>query len=162
MQFKKLMLSVAIVALVSAGSGRATEPSGVVSNVLLAQGRTISSLKEKIKVGAQWAVALEDNGQSEMYFQDLVIGPGGYTGWHSHPGLLLITMKEGSIDFYNKDCVKTTYTAGQSFSEGADPHAAVNTGSSNARLLVAYVVKSGELRRIERSQPKCGEALHIP
>jgi quercetin dioxygenase-like cupin family protein len=162
MQFAKLMPSVAIVALLFTGSGRATEPSGVVSNVLLAQGRTISSLKERIKVGAEWAVALEDNGQSEMYFQDLVIGPGGYTGWHSHPGLLLITMKEGSIDFYNKDCVKTTYVAGQSFSEGADPHAAVNTGSVNARLLVAYVVKSGELRRIERSQPKCGEALRIP
>jgi quercetin dioxygenase-like cupin family protein len=162
MQLKSLMPSVAIVALAFADSGAATEPSGIVANVLLAQGRTIGSLKERIKVGAEWTVALEDNGQSEMYFQDLVIGPGGYTGWHSHPGLLLITMKEGSIDFYNKDCVKTTYAAGQSFSEGADPHAFVNTGSVNARLLVAYVVKSGEPRRIERSQPKCGEALHIP
>ena len=113
-------------------------------------------------MGAEWTVALEDNGQSEMYFQDLVIGPGDYTGWHSHPGLLLITMKEGSIDFYNKDCTKTTYTAGQSFSEGADPHAAVNTGSINARLLVAYVIKSGEPRRIERPQPNCGAALRIP
>jgi quercetin dioxygenase-like cupin family protein len=162
MHFKSLMPIVAIVTLVLSCSARATEPSGVVSNVLLAQGRTISSLKERIKVGPEWAVALEDNGQSEMYFQDLVIGPGGYTGWHSHPGLLLITMKEGSIDFYNKDCVKTSYTAGQSFSEGAEPHAAVNTGSVNARLLVAYVVKSGELRRIERPQPKCGEALRVP
>jgi quercetin dioxygenase-like cupin family protein len=129
---------------------------------MLAQGRTITSLRERIKAGAEWTVALEDNGQSEMYFQDLVIGPGGYTGWHSHPGLLLITMKEGSIDFYNKDCIKTTYTAGQSFSESADPHAAVNTGSINARLLVAYVIKSGEPRRIERPQPNCGAALHIP
>jgi hypothetical protein len=71
-------------------------------------------------------------------------------------------MKDGNIDFYNKDCVKTTYGAGQSFSEGADPHALVNTGPVNARLLIAYIVKSGELRRIERAQPKCGEALRIP
>jgi quercetin dioxygenase-like cupin family protein len=162
MELSKLIPSVAIAAIAFSSSVAATEPSGVVSNVLLAQGRTISSLKERIKVGAEWAVSLEDDGQSEMYFQDLVIGPGGYTGWHSHPGLLLITMKDGNIDFYNKDCVKTTYGAGQSFSEGADPHALVNTGPVNARLLIAYIVKSGELRRIERAQPKCGEALRIP
>ena len=162
MPHKTLISAVAIMALAFTSSGRATEPSGVVSNVLLAQGRTVTSLREKIKVGAEWTVALEDNGQSEMYFQDLVIGSGGYTGWHSHPGLLLITMKEGSIDFYNKDCVKTTYTAGQSFSEGADPHALMNAGSVNARLLVAYIIKSGEPRRIERSQPSCGAALRVP
>jgi quercetin dioxygenase-like cupin family protein len=162
MQSNRLILSAAVALLGFSQSAGATEPAGVVSNVLLAQGRTISSLKEKIKVGAEWAVTLEDNGQSEMYVQDLVIGPGGYTGWHSHPGLLLITMKDGAIDFYDKDCVKTVYSAGQSFSEGADPHALVNTGSVNARLFVAYIVKSGEPRRIERAQPKCGEALRIP
>src|ERR1043166_7533848 len=144
MRLKSLIPSVAIVGLAFANPGGATEPSGVVSNVMLAQGRTISSLKEKIKVGAEWTVALEDNGSSELYFQDLVIGPGGYSGWHSHPGLLLITMKEGSIDFYNKDCVKATYVAGQSFSEGADPHAAVNTGSATATRMVSYVVKRSE------------------
>jgi quercetin dioxygenase-like cupin family protein len=162
MQLKIWMPVVAIVILLFSSSARATDPSGIVSNVLLAQGRTIGSLKEKIKVGTEWTVTLEDSGQSEMYFQDLIIGPGGYTGWHSHPGLLLITMKEGSIDFYNKDCVKTSYKAGESFSESADPHAAVNSGSVNARLLVAYLVKRGELRRIEQPQPKCGEALRVP
>ena len=126
------------------------------------QGSNHQRTQRSIKVGAEWTVSLEDNGQSEMYFQDLIVGPGGYTGWHSHPGLLLITIKEGRVDFYNKDCVKTVYMAGQSFTEGAEPHAVVNTGSVNARLLVAYIIKSGESRRIERSQPKCGEALRIP
>lgn len=161
MQFKQFPLPMAVVLLALVESAAATEPAGVISNVLLAQGRTITALKEKIKVG-EWAVTLEDDGQSETYMQDLVIGPGGYSGWHSHPGLLLITMKDGAIDFYNKDCVKAVYAAGQSFSEGADPHALVNTGAVNARLLIAYVVKSGDPRRIERAQPKCGEALRIP
>jgi quercetin dioxygenase-like cupin family protein len=162
MQSTNRLLAVAAVTLLGISIGKATGPAGVVSNVELAKGRTISTLKESIKVGAEWTVTLEDSGQSEIYFQDLIIGPGGYTGWHSHPGLLLITIKEGGIDFYNKDCVKTIYTTGQSFTEGADPHAVVNTGSVNARLLVAYIIKSGESRRIERSQPKCGEALRIP
>ena len=141
--------------------GQASEPAGIESNVLLAQGRTLRSLKDYIKVGNDWAVSLEDKGQSEFYFQDLVIKPGGRTGWHSHPGLLLITLKDGSVDFYDKDCSKHTYTAGQSFTEGAEAHNVVNSGSGNARLLVAYIVRSGEPRRIENPQPRCGEALQL-
>jgi hypothetical protein len=50
---------------------------------------------------------------------------GGYTGCHSHPGI-------------------------QSFTEGAEPHAAMNRGTGNARLLVAYIVKKREPRRNPR------------
>src|SRR3977135_3829198 len=112
MQSTNWLLTVAVVTLICTSVGKATDPAGVVSNVELAKGRTISALKESIKVGAEWTVLLEDNGQSEMYFQDLIVGPGGYTGWHSHPGLLMITMKEGSGDFYNKEFVKTISLAG--------------------------------------------------
>jgi quercetin dioxygenase-like cupin family protein len=140
----------------------ATPPAGVVSNVIVAQGATAGPVKERAQVGDAWVVNLEDRGQSEFYFQDLVVGPGGYTGWHSHPGVLLITIKEGRFDLYDKDCVKHTYVAGQSFTEGAETHAAVNPGTGNARLLVAYIVKRGEPRRIEASQPACGATLGIP
>ena len=140
----------------------ATPPAGVVSNVIMAQGATLDPVKERAAVGDSWAVNLEDSGQSEFYFQDLVVGPGGYTGWHSHPGLLLITVKEGRVDFYDKACTKHTYVAGQSFTEGAEPHAAMNRGTGNARFLVAYIVKKGEPRRIEAPQPQCGATLGIP
>ena len=140
----------------------ATPPAGVVSNVIVAQGVTLGPVKERADVGDSWMVNLEDRGQSEFYFQDLVVGPGGYTGWHSHPGLLLITVKEGSVEFYDKECAKHTYAAGQSFTEGAAPHAAMNRGTGNARLLVAYIVKKGEPRRIEAPQPTCGATLGIP
>ena len=139
----------------------ATPPAGVVSNTILAQGPTAGALKENIRIGDSWAVNLDDKGQSEFYFQDLVVGPGGRTGWHSHPGLLLITVQEGSFDFYNKDCVKHSYSAGQSFTEAAEPHNGLNPGPGNAHLLIAYVVKKGEPRRIESPQPKCGEALGL-
>ena len=140
----------------------ATPPAGVVSNVIVAQGATLGPIKERAKLGDGWAVTIEDQGQSEFYFQDLVLGPGGYTGWHSHPGVLLLTVKEGTLEIYLKDCAKHTYTAGQSFTEGADPHAAMNRGPGNARLLVAYIVKKGEPRRIEAPQPQCGATLGIP
>ena len=161
MRSRNGLLIIAAATLFLSTIGQATEPAGIESNVLLAQGRTLRSLKDYIKVGNDWAVSLEDKGQSEFYFQDLVVKPGGRTGWHSHPGLLLITLKDGSVDFYDKDCSKHTYTAGQSFTEGAEAHNVVNSGSGNARLLVAYIVKSGEPRRIENPQPRCGEALQL-
>jgi hypothetical protein len=70
-------------------------------------------------------------------------------------------VKEGSLDFYNKDCVKHSYSAGQSFTEAAEPHNGLNPGPGNVHLLVAYIVKKGEPRRIESPQPKCGETLGL-
>jgi quercetin dioxygenase-like cupin family protein len=139
----------------------ATPPAGVVSNVIIGQGATLGPIKEHAAVGDTWAVNLEDKGQSEFYFQDLVVGPSGYTGWHSHPGLLLITVKEGTVEFYDDKCTKRTYATGQSFIEGADPHTAVNPGTGNTRLLIAYVVKKGDPRRIEAAQPPCGATLNL-
>src|SRR5690349_14441971 len=101
---------------------QATPPAGIVSNVTLAEGATQSPLAESIAVGDSWALRLEDKGQSAFFFQDLVIAPQGRSGWHTHPGLLLITVKEGSVDWYDKDCNKRTFEAGQSFTESAEPH----------------------------------------
>lgn len=162
MQRKAALLTMLAWTVVAPTLAFGTPPAGVVSNVIVAQGATLGPVKEHADVGGSWAVQLEDKGQSEFFFQDLVVGPGGYTGWHSHPGILLITVKEGSVEFYDKNCAKHTYAAGQSFTEGAEPHAAMNRGTGNARLLVAYIVKKGEPRRIEAPQPACGATLGIP
>ena len=134
------------------GTASATDPSGVVSNVILGQGFTAEG----------GSVNLDVSAPSDFYFQDLVVAPGGRTGWHSHPGLLMIAVKEGRIDFYDKDRHKGNFSAGQSFTESADPHNAFNTGTTNARLLVSYIIKKGEPRRIEQAQPPCAVPLQLP
>jgi quercetin dioxygenase-like cupin family protein len=160
-QLKRRLLIIVAGIVMCASVGKATEPAGIESNVLLAQGSTLRSLKEHIQVGNDWMVSLEDKGQSDFYFQEVVTRPGGRSGWHSHPGILLIAVKEGTIDWYDKGCEKHTYTAGQSFTEGAEPHNVVNSGSVNSRLLIMYVVKRGEPRRLESPQPRCGEPLQV-
>jgi quercetin dioxygenase-like cupin family protein len=105
---------------------------------------------------------LKTDGASDFYFQDLVVGPGGYTGWHSHPGVLMIALKEGSVDWYDANCVKHTYSAGQSFTESSESHNVFNAGTVNAHLLISYIVKHGAPRRIDNAQPACGAALGLP
>src|SRR6266446_5458400 len=124
--------------------------------------RPVKEIDEHVKGGDTWVVKLETKGQSDFFYQDLVVGPGGRTGWHSHPGLLMITIKEGSVDFYDNKCTKHSYTAGQAFTEGSEPHNALNSGSGNAHLLVFYVIKKGESRRLENAQPPCAVSLGIP
>ena len=144
------------------GTASATDASGVVSNVILGQGITAEGVHEHIRLRDSWSVNLDLSAPSDFYFQDLVVAPGGRTGWHSHPGLLMIAIKEGSIDFYDEDCHKRSFSAWQSFTESADPHNAFNTGTTNARLLVSYIVKKGEPRRIEQAQPPCAVPLQLP
>ena len=47
--------------------------------------------------------------------------PGGYTGWHSHPGPVLITVTKGELTFYEADdgeCKKLVLRAGETFKPG--------------------------------------------
>jgi quercetin dioxygenase-like cupin family protein len=149
-----------LTATAAAAPAAATPPAGVVTNVILAQGPTTGPIKERAEAGG-WGVSLEDRGQSEVYFQDLVIGPGGYTGWHNHPGVVLLTVKEGAVEFYDEKCARRTFTAGQSFTEGSEAHAAMNRGTVNTRLLIAYIPKRGESRRSETPPPACAASLGI-
>jgi quercetin dioxygenase-like cupin family protein len=62
------------------------------------------------------------------------VDPGGSTGWHSHPGLAVITVQAGQVTLYSEPvgggkCRAHTYSAGQVFLERPnDEENAVNTG----------------------------------
>ena len=56
--------------------------------------------------------------ESERHSADLaiakvVIEPGGSTGWHHHPGVGPAAVKSGAVTFYDEDCEKTVYKAGE-------------------------------------------------
>jgi quercetin dioxygenase-like cupin family protein len=170
MSIKKQMFAViAGVALITAVAV-ATPPAGVILNQILATGTTPdpeAGLDEQFTVtnaagDADWDLALSTSGPSDFYVQEVIFGPHGYSGWHHHPGILLMTVKEGSIDWYDGECNKTVYTAGQSFTESNAVHDLVNSGTVNARVFSAYITMKGEDRRIENDQPPCGKDLGLP
>jgi quercetin dioxygenase-like cupin family protein len=146
----------------------ATPASGILSNVFPSKGTTLDLLQEDFTVragmedGEDWALTLQTSGEADFYSQEIVIGPGGYSGWHNHPGLLLITVKEGTIDWYDRNCVKHVYTAGQSLTESNQAHNIVNSGTVNTRLFGWYIIKAGAARRIEDPQPACAVPLGLP
>lgn len=146
----------------------ATPSLGILFNVFPSKGATAGPLQEDLTVkagvedGEDWDLVLQTSGAVDFYSQEIVIGPGGYSGWHNHPGLLMVTVKEGAIDWYDRNCVKHTYTAGQSLTESNQTHAIVNSGAVNTRLFGWYIIKAGAPRRVEDPQPGCAVPLGIP
>ena len=88
--------------------------------------------------------------------------PGGTTGWHTHPGILLLTLTEdsGPINWYDANCNLHVYKAGDAWTEGTTLHDLV-VGGANAHFIVTYIVPSGHPRRLEHAAPPCAAALGL-
>ncbi|MCA1637979.1 MAG: hypothetical protein LC768_06530, partial [Acidobacteria bacterium] len=62
------------------------------------------------------------NNARETVMQQIVIAAGGNTGWHSHPGPVVVLIKSGQMSFYDENCTLRTYTAGQAFVDSGQGH----------------------------------------
>jgi quercetin dioxygenase-like cupin family protein len=88
----------------------------------------------------------------------LVFEPGGSTGWHHHPGVLLIPVEAGAVTEYDAQCHKTVYKAGKAFAESnGEVHLVRNEGDVKAVLYPTFLVPTGtppEKLTISDPQPK--------
>jgi quercetin dioxygenase-like cupin family protein len=109
----------------------------------------------------EWRLHLRTQGATDFYVQHIIVAPGGYSGWHTHPGFLVGTVVSGSIDFYDANCQKRSFTTGQVFTENTEVHAIINTGTVNADLSIAYLIKHNLPRRIEADAPTCAPSTGI-
>ena len=106
-------------------------------------------------------VKFATDGPSTFIVQDVSYLPSGHTGWHSHPGILLSSVTEGAIEWYDSNCQVHNYSVGQSFTETDQLHYLRNVGSVNARIMITYVLALGQPRRIDQPAPACAAALGL-
>src|SRR4051812_41223875 len=72
------------------GSPAAATAGAGASSEILAQGTTADQLH------------VQSSGPSRMVVQRVTIQPGGYTGWHTHPGPLLVVVEQGTLTHYDR------------------------------------------------------------
>jgi quercetin dioxygenase-like cupin family protein len=178
----KKFLAFAVLGL--AAIALATPPLGFVLNQILAKGVTTHNIRQQVEIvdppvnsdkdedhpgqaggnraAETWDAEVHAHGATDFYIQRLVLAPGGYSGWHSHPGILMGTVVSGSIDFFNDKCEKHTVNAGEMYFENANAHGIINNGSVNADLSIAYLIKHNAPRRLEASAPVCASTTGIP
>ena len=163
----KIALSVSLVAAVAA---LATPPLGFLVNQVLAKGTVTDNINHQIQIARaesdpadkDWQIQLQVQGATDFYVQQLVLAPAGYSGWHSHPGVLVATVTAGEIDFYDENCQQRHVTAGQIFQENNKTHGIINNGSANAEITLAFLIKKDAPRRLEADPPACAAVTGIP
>jgi quercetin dioxygenase-like cupin family protein len=138
---KKVVMGAMLVLPLLAGTALATPGVGVVRAPIHARG----SHADELHVHSHAGITLESASAVDFVTQEIVIAPGGTTGWHSHPGPVMVTVKSGELTLVYADdstCEGTTYREGQSFVDRGDEivHTAVNNGSSDVELWATYLV----------------------
>jgi quercetin dioxygenase-like cupin family protein len=141
------------------GPAVATPPSGVVGTVV-ARGDFADPVDIKFKIGEDSQEVIHAPNARQTVMQSIVVGPGGHTGWHSHPGPVVVLVKSGELTLYSADdasCGARTYTTGQAFIDHGQGHAhiAFNTSAGgNTELWVTYFdVPPGGPFRIDAPDP---------
>ena len=145
-----VVLAMLPVALASTASG--TPSSGIASTVHVAR----ATIEEPVKVNVD-GIKLKTKESTDISVVTLTIAPGGTTGWHRHPGVVLIAVREGTGTFYAADCTSTTYSAGDAFVEtGEDSAAVVRNESARAFVItVTFFVPQGAPFRMDEPNPGC-------
>jgi quercetin dioxygenase-like cupin family protein len=110
----------------------------------------------------QWLdVTLTSEGPSTISTQDAAYSAGGHNGWHSHPGLVAVTLVSGSIQWFNAHCEETTYNAGDSWTEGSQLHYFRVLGASSIHLTAFFITAQGAALRTDEPAPACAAALGL-
>jgi hypothetical protein len=146
----------AVIVLVFAGTAIGTPPSSVLSAPILARGDFVDDVDIKVKLERDGRTVVSNAPDAgEVVVQEITIGPGGTTGWHSHPGPVVVVVKAGTLTYVREaggECTETPYPAGTAFVDSGQGHAhtAFNLGIENLVLIATYFdVPTGGSARID-------------
>ena len=124
--------------------GRATVPEFDVRRRFRIPREDTEDRKDKV-----WKLALEATQPIDVATQIVTFQPGGFSGWHTHPGPVFFTVKTGTLTVYEGDdpsCAALVFPAGTGAVEAGSSthiHMVRNETSSVAEALVTYMVPVG-------------------
>jgi quercetin dioxygenase-like cupin family protein len=106
-------------------------------------------------------VTFKTDGLTDVRVQKIVFAPGGFSGWHHHPGIVIATVASGEVKFTRgSSCSAITYgpgrAAGSVFVEFGDDPGQASSGSG-ATVYATFVAPHANppVFRIEDNPPAC-------
>lgn len=159
---KRRVIQAAIVVAVAGalgGAAMATPSAGILSGTIFARASFQDPVDLKIKVGDGTKEVLHVRNAQDTVVQQIVIAPGGTTGWHSHSGPVVVLIASGTMSFYSSEdtsCTPRLYSAGSAFVDSGQGHVhtARNEGTENLVLWATYFdVPPGQPVRIDAPNP---------
>jgi quercetin dioxygenase-like cupin family protein len=139
------------------GAALATPPAGQTTEVLARGSAGRLHVKHE-------GVRLKTRRKVDVAVATITFAPGGSSGWHHHPGLVVVVVRSGTVTFYDKRCHAEVHNAGDVFVESSDsPGLAKNRGTTDAVVEATFIVPTSHdpatptPLRIDDPQPKrCG------
>lgn len=114
------------------------------SSTLIGRGTFEGNFKVKRTGDNDWELELEAKRGLDVATQTINFPAGSQSGWHTHPGAVLIVVKEGTMTFYEADCSSRVVSAGFGFLDtGTHPHLARNESGAPAVNVVTYLIPPG-------------------
>jgi len=147
-------VGVAVIGTLAAGVALGSPGSGTTSTNLVTANfdHTVHLNSDRVK--------FETKDATDVRVQQLVFGAGSFSGWHHHPGMILVAVQSGAVTLWESDCSSTTYGPGLPdgavFVEGGDDPVQA-TSTSGATVYVTYVAPSADppVFRIEDDAISC-------
>lgn len=102
----------------------------------------------------------KESGPTDVLVQKIVIDPGGSSGWHHHPGMVIVAIESGSMTVWDSKCHKERYGPGlpngSVFVEGGDkPGQVTSTGGATSYTTFVAPNANPPVFRIEDNPPPC-------
>jgi quercetin dioxygenase-like cupin family protein len=164
-------------ALATAGSGAVSNyvaRGPVMQSVVIGVPKTVTATKRvKVRVGRKTVrkrvrftyktvtplMTCTASTACDTAYQQLTIAPGGYTGWHTHPGPTFVAVAQGEGTLYHAmtGCPSTKYGVGAGFMQpSTEVHNMRNEGTTSLVLWAFYALPAGTSNaaiRIDQPQP---------
>jgi quercetin dioxygenase-like cupin family protein len=153
-----IVAAVLVAALVVPALG--SPSSNILSAPILARGDFTDRVDLQLKFRSDHGMeVVKVRGAGEVVMQRIEIGPGGTTGWHSHPGPVVVVVESGALAFVTEHrgaCDEVIYQAGDSFVDQGQGHVhmAYNpSASANTVLFATYFDVGAAGIRIDQPDP---------
>jgi quercetin dioxygenase-like cupin family protein len=81
-----------------------------------------------------------ERGSADHVVAKITFPPGSSVGWHTHPGVVLVTVTSGEFTLIHENCKRQVFEAGDSFYEAGDVNLARNRGNVDTVVYVTWII----------------------
>jgi quercetin dioxygenase-like cupin family protein len=147
------LTGIALVAAASVATTALASPGSGTSTLVLASRSTLS---ESVQVN-QDRVKFQTKEPTDLVTQQVTFAPHAYSGWHHHPGVILVLVVSGHVTTHDENCQTKTYGPGEAFVEsGTAPFMVSNESDTETAVDIAtQVAPAGSSFRVEDDPPPC-------
>ena len=160
-RFIPAALGACVMALLAAGVATAAAPAGSVAVrqappppvvELLSRGTTTKRFDAE-----RAGIEVEADRKIDVASARITFPTGSTSGWHTHPGPVVVTVTKGTFTYVDEDCTRHHYVAGQTFAESGRMVARLNNrhGATGEVIAQFFAPVGADPLTIPQPAPAC-------